>query len=93
MKTYGIEIIKMQSDNSTYGDPDNGAPQEALNDFLNLPNEPLEEGVTKGEHTFIIWRDDSKQDIFYANAWGFKGDDGEQVYTTYYKFKARELVC
>ena len=88
---YDIEIIEMQSNNAPYGDPDNGCPQEALNDFLNLPANPREESITKGEHTFIIWRDTDHKNTFYANAWGFKGDDGEQVYTTYYEFKVKDL--
>ena len=90
---YEIEIVDSQSDYAPYGDPDNGVPEEALNDFLNLPDSPQEDAITKGEHTFIIWRDDDNQNTFYANAWGFKGEDGEQVYTTYYEFKAKELVC
>jgi hypothetical protein len=85
-----IEIVEMQSDNNPYGDPDNGCPQEALLDFLNLPTSPREDAITKGRHTFIIWRDEDNSDTFYANAWGFKGEDGEQTYTTYYEFKVKE---
>ena len=91
-RKFNIEIVDTQSENNPYGDPDNGCPQEALYDFLNLPNNPSEESITKGEHTFIIWRDTDNENTFYANAWGFKGDDGEQVFTTYYEFKLRKEV-
>ena len=85
-KFFNIEIVDMQTDNNPYGDPDSGAPEEALQDFLNLPGHPEEEGIVKGEHTFIIWRGDD-ENTYFANAWGFKGADGEQTYTTYYEFK------
>ena len=90
---YEIDIVDSESDYAPYGDPDNGVPEEALNDFLNLPDSPQEDAITKGEHNFIIWRDTDNKNTFYANAWGFKGEDGEQVYTTYYEFKAKESVC
>lgn len=87
-KFYHISIIEMQSENNPYGDPDDGCPQEALQDFLNRYPNSSEENVTKGEHNFIIWRDTEKPDTFYANAWSFSTEENEECeFTTYYEFK------
>lgn len=86
MKFYDITIIETQSENNPYGDPDDGCPQEALNDFLNLEKSFSEECITKGEHNFVIWEGE-KLGEYFANAYSINGK--EQEFTTYYKFKAR----
>jgi hypothetical protein len=86
-----IIIVEMQSDNNPYGDPDNGCPEEALNDYLYFYPKGGEQLITKGEHNFIIWQNE-EPNIYYANAWSFaEGEDGiktkDQEFTTYYEMK------
>ena len=90
-KLYDIKIIETQSENNPYGDPDNGCPQEALQDFLNLDPAPEEDTICKGEHMFTIWRGEDPH-TFFANAWSLPGEGKETEFTTYYEMKAREEV-
>jgi hypothetical protein len=88
---HDVVIVEMQSENNSYGDPDNGCPQEALTDYLHFHPEGGEQLITKGEHNFIIWQDDDPK-TYYANAWSFSEDeDGiktkEQEFTTYYEMR------
>lgn len=91
-KFYAVEVVEMQSENNPYGDPDNGCPQEALQDFLNLPGSPSEECITKGEHMFIIWRGED-EGTYFANAWSLPEDGEETEFTTYYELKAQEKTA
>lgn len=87
-KHHNVVIVEMQSENNPYGDPDNGCPQEALNDYLHFYPQGGEQCVTKGEHNFIIWQDENPN-TYYANAWSFAEEDGttEQQFTTYYEMR------
>lgn len=88
---YEVEIVEMQSENNPYGDPDDGCPQEALNDFLNLKPRLSEECITKGEHMFIIWEGED-MGTYFANAWSLPNDGEESEFTTYYEFKTDEVT-
>lgn len=90
MKNYTwhkIAIIEMQSENSPYGDPDSGCPEEALNDYFHFYPAGGEQCITKGEHNFIIWPGE-EPGVYFANAWSFAEQDKtprEQQFTTYYE--------
>lgn len=87
-KQYDISIIDCQSNNNQYGDPDDGCPQDALEDYLN--DQKKDQEVVKGEHSFEIWQDEDEEDIFHANAWSLPKTGNKSEYTTYYQFKVGE---
>jgi len=84
---FDIEIIESQYDNNPLGIPDNGTPQEALQDFLNYCPNASEDCISKGENDFVIWRDEIDGQYF-ANAWAVNPETGEREYLAYYEFKA-----
>lgn len=90
-KLYDIDIIECQSENNPYGDPDNGCPQEALQDFLNLNPRPFEDNICKGEHTFTIWCGEDPN-TYFANAWSIPENGQETEFTTYYEMKVKGSV-
>jgi hypothetical protein len=87
---FDIEIVESQFDNNPLGVPDQGTPEEALQDFLNFCPNATEDCIYKGENEFIIWRDDI-QGQYFANAWTVNPETGEREYLAYYEFKAIPL--
>jgi hypothetical protein len=91
-KSHKVIIVETQSENNPYGDPDDGCPQEALNDYLHFHPERGEQSICKGEHEFIIWQGEDPN-TYFANAWSFEEDEdglpylGGKEFTTYYEMK------
>ena len=84
---YDIEIIESQFDNNPLGVPDQGTPEEALQDFLSFSGNASEDCICKGENDFVIWRGEVEGQ-FFANAWTVNPETGEREYLAYYEFKA-----
>ena len=87
---YEIEIIEMQSESCPYGDPDQGVPEEALADFLNVSPQPREAHIWCGEHEFTVWAGENPNEYF-ANAWSIPGAGMQKEFCAYYEFKVGNI--
>lgn len=88
---YEIDIVEMQSESCPYGDPDEGVPEDALNDFLNLSPQPREAHIVCGEHEFTVWAGENPNEYF-ANAWSIPGAGMKKEFCAYYEFKVGKVL-